>query len=110
LSWFFINASYVIGGEIAKVRQKPMFTDRGLPQFFYELVQYWVAFDLVKIFSKYGLTSTFNENLKERSSDLHCIVQLLSKTTQTKEDKECATQCIDALFNKYTTENCGHFG
>ena len=70
-----------------------MFTDRGLPQFFYELVQYWVAFNLVKIFSKYGLTPTFNENLKEWSSDLHCIVQLLSKTTQTKEDKERATQC-----------------
>jgi hypothetical protein len=34
----------------------------------------------------------------------------LSKTTQTKEDKECATQCIDTLFNKNTTENWGHFG
>ena len=87
-----------------------MFTDRGLPQFFYELVQYWVAFDLVKIFSKYGLTPTFNKNLKEWSSDLHCIVQLLSKTTQTKEDKERATQCIDTLFDKDTTENWGHFG
>jgi hypothetical protein len=42
-----------------------MFTDRGAPQFFYELVQYWVAFDLVKTFSKYGLMPTFNENLKE---------------------------------------------
>ncbi len=87
-----------------------MFTDRGLPQFFYELVQYWVTFDLVKIFSKYGLTPTFNENLKEWSSDLHCIVQLLSKTTQTKEDKERATQCIDTLFDKDTTENWGDFG
>jgi hypothetical protein len=87
-----------------------MFTDRGLPQFFYELVQYWVAFDLVKIFSKYGLTPTFNENLKEWSSDLHCIVQLLSKTTQKKEDKERAIQCIDTLFDKDTTENWGHFG
>ncbi len=74
-----------------------MFTDRGLPQLFYELVQYWLAFDLVKIFSKYGLRLTFNENLKELSSDLHCIVQLLSKTTQTKEDKKHA-------------ENWGHFG
>ena len=69
-----------------------------------------MAFDLVIIFSKYGLTPTFNENLKEWSSDLHCIVQLLSKTTQTKEDKERATQCIDTLFNKDTTENWGHFG
>jgi hypothetical protein len=86
-----------------------MFTDRGLSQFFCE-VQYWVAFDLVKIFSKYGLTLTFNENLKEWSSDLHCIFQLLSKTTQTKEDKEPATQCIDTLFNKDTTENWEHFG
>jgi hypothetical protein len=69
-----------------------------------------VAFDLAKIFSKYRLTPTFNENLKEWSSDLHCIVQLLSKTTQTKEDKERATQCIDTLFDKDTTENWGHFG
>ncbi len=81
-----------------------MFTDRGLPQFFYELVQYWVAFDLVKIFSKYGLMPLFNENLKEWLSDLHCIVQLLSKTTQTKEDKERATQWIDTLFDKDTTK------
>jgi hypothetical protein len=87
-----------------------MFTDWGAPQFFYELVQYWVAFNLVKIFSKYGLTPTFNENLKEWSSDLHCIVQLLSETTQTKEDKERATQCIDTLFDKDTTENWGYFG
>ncbi len=64
---------------------------------------------MVKIFGKYGLTPTFNENLKEWSSDLHCIVQLLSKTTQTKEDKEHATQCIDTLFDKDTTENWGHF-
>jgi hypothetical protein len=41
---------------------------------------------------------------------LHCIVQLLSKTTQTKEDKERATQCIDTLFDKDRTENWGHFG
>jgi hypothetical protein len=65
---------------------------------------------LVKFFSKYGLTSTFNENPKEWSSDLHCIVQLPSKTTQTKEDKEGATQCIDTLFDKDTTENWGHCG
>jgi hypothetical protein len=80
------------------------------PQFFYERMQYWVAFDLVKIFSKYGFTPTFSENLKEWSSDLHCIVQLLSKTTQTKEDEERATLCIDTLFDKDTTENWGHFG
>jgi hypothetical protein len=79
-------------------------------KFFYELVQYQVAFDMVKIFSKYGLMPTFNENLKEWSSDLHRIVQLLSKTTQTKEDIERATQSIDTLFDKDTTENWGHFG
>jgi hypothetical protein len=78
LLWYVINVSYVIREKIAKPNQKPMFTDRGAPQFFYELVQYWVAFDLVKTFSKYGLMLTFNENLKEWSSDLHCIVQLLS--------------------------------
>ncbi len=110
LSWFVINASYVLGGKIARPRKKPKFTDRGSPQFFYELVQYRVAFNLVNIFSKYGLMPTFNETLKEWSSDLHCIVQLLSKTTQTKEDKEHATQCIDTLFDKDTTENWGHFG
>jgi hypothetical protein len=69
-----------------------------------------VAFNLVKIFSKYGLLPTFNETLKQWSSDLHCIVQLLSKTTQTKEDKKHATQCIDTLFIKDRTENRGHFG
>jgi hypothetical protein len=69
-----------------------------------------MAFELVKIFCKYGLAPTFNENLKKWSSDLHCIVQLLSKTTQPKEDKERATQCIDTLFDKDTTENWGHFG
>jgi hypothetical protein len=63
LSWYVINASYVIGGEIAK--QKPTFTDRGVPQFFYDFVQYWVAFKLVKIFTKYGLMPAFNENLKD---------------------------------------------
>ncbi len=108
MSWYVINASYVIGEKIAK--QKPTFTDRGVPQFFYELVQYWVAFELVKIFTKYELTPTFNENLKDWSLDLHCIVQLLSKTTQTKEDKERATKCIDTLFNKDKTENWGHIG
>ncbi len=65
---------------------------------------------MVIIFSKYGLTPTFNENLKEWSSDLHCIVQLLSKTTQTKENKECAIQCIDTFFDNDTTDNWGHFG
>ncbi len=65
---------------------------------------------MVKIFSKYGLAPTFNENLKEWSSDLHCIAQLLSKTTQTKEYKEHAAQCIDTLFDKDATENWGHFG
>jgi hypothetical protein len=108
LLWYVINASYVIGGKIAK--QKPMFTDRGVPQIFYELVQYWVAFELVKIFTKYGLTLIFNKNLNDWSLDLHCIVQLLSKTTQTKEDKERAMKCIDILFDKDRTENWGHFG
>jgi hypothetical protein len=73
-------------------------------------VQYWVAFELVKIFTKYELTPTFNENLNKWSSDLHCIVQLLSETTQTKEDKEHATKCIETLFDKDRTENWGHFG
>jgi hypothetical protein len=96
------------GEKFAK--QKPTFTDTGVPQFFYELVQYWVAFKLVKINTKYGLMRTFNENLKDWSLNLHCIVQLLSKTTQTKEDKERATKCIDTLFDKDRTENWGHFG
>jgi hypothetical protein len=51
-----------------------------------------------------------NENLKDWSLHLHCIVQLLSKTTQTKEDNERAMKCIDTLFNKDGTENWGHFG
>ncbi len=108
MSWYVINASYVIGEKNSK--QKPTFTDRGVPQFFYELVQYCVAFELVKNFTKYGLGPTFNENLKDWSLDLHCIVQLLSKTTQTKEDKERATKYIDTLFDNNRTENWGHFG
>ncbi len=87
LLWFVINASYIIGGKIARPRKKPKFTDKGLPQFFYELVQYWVAFDLVIIFSKYGLMPTLNENLMEWSSDLHCIVQLLSKQLRQQKTK-----------------------
>ena len=43
ISWFHLNASYVLGNKIAKNRECP-FNDLGKPQFFYKVVQNWVAF------------------------------------------------------------------
>lgn len=62
LSWFVINVSYVIGEKLAKPRN--IVIDKGAPQFFYEIVQYWVTYDLVQIIAKYGLMPDFNDNLK----------------------------------------------
>ncbi len=81
LSWFVINVSYVIGEKLDKPRKKVDYADKGAPQFFYEIVQYWVAYDLVKIIVKYGLMPDFNNNLKIWSSDIYDIVSFLRKTT-----------------------------
>jgi hypothetical protein len=59
VSWLYLNASYVLGKKIAKPISKPSFADQGNPQFFYEIVQYWVASELVQVFHKYGLNPMF---------------------------------------------------
>ncbi len=79
LSWFVINVSYAIGEKLAKSRKKVDYADKGAPQFFYEIVQYWVAYDLVKIIVKYGLMPDFNDNLKIWSSVIYNIVSFLCK-------------------------------
>jgi hypothetical protein len=63
VSWLHLNASYVLGNKIAKPNKKPSFTNQGNQQFFYEVVQYWVAFKLVQVFHKYGLKPMFKNNL-----------------------------------------------
>ncbi len=52
VSWLHLNASYVLGNKIAKPISKPSFPNQGDPQFFYEVVQYWVAFKLIQVFHK----------------------------------------------------------
>ncbi len=86
VSWLHLNASYVLGNEIAKLNKKLPFTDWGNPKFFNEVVQYWVAFELVQIFHKNGLKPMFKDNLEKWSNNLYCIVQLLKKIPQTEEN------------------------
>jgi hypothetical protein len=59
VSWLHLNARYVLENKIAKPISKPSFADQGNPLFFYEVVQYWVAFELVQVFHKYGLNPMF---------------------------------------------------
>jgi hypothetical protein len=63
VSWLHLNASYVLGNKKAKPISKPSFTDQGNLQFFYEVVQYWVAFKLVQVFHKYGLNPMLKATL-----------------------------------------------
>ncbi len=95
--------------QISKTKQKLPLTDQGNPQFFYEDVQYWVAFKLVQAFHKYGLKPMFKNNLEKWSNDLHCIFQLLKKIPQTEENDKRAQECIDILFEPAKTEHCGSF-
>ena len=78
ISWFHLNASYVLGNKIAKNRDST-FNDLGKPQFFYEVVQYWVAFELVQVLQKFGLNPKFKTNIDKWSKDLHCVVQFFQK-------------------------------
>ncbi len=80
ISWFHLNASCVLGNKIAKNRDSS-FNDMGKPQFFYKVVQSWVAFELVKVLQKFGLNPTFKTNLDGWSKDMHCVVQFLKNTT-----------------------------
>ncbi len=76
----FIQTQRVLGNKIAKNRES-QFNDLGKPQFFYEVVQYWVAFELVQVLQKFGLNPEFKTNLNRWSNDMHCVVQYMKKNT-----------------------------
>ena len=80
-----------------------------MPIFFQEIVQYWVAFDLVKILHRYGLKPAFNESLREWSPELYSLVMFLGKKDTTTEMKDQADRCISTLFDITTTEHYGNF-
>ena len=109
VSWLHINASYVLGNKIAKLESNTSITDQGNPHFFYEVVQYWVAFELVQAFHKYGLNPKFKSNIDEWSKDLHCLVQFLKKIPQTKDEEKRAQECIEILFEPKKTEHYASF-
>jgi len=108
ISWFHLNASYVLGNKIAKNKDSS-FNDLGKPQFFYEIVQNWVAFELVQVLHKYGLKPVFKTNLDEWSTDIHCVVQYLKKIPQHEDEKKRAIECVDILFQPKKTEHYGSF-
>ena len=93
----------MLGNKIAKQEGKTPITDRGNPQFFYEIVQYWVAFELVQVFHKYGLNPKFKSNIKEWSKDLHCLVQFLKKEKHPNAEKKRAQDCVEILFDPKKT-------
>jgi len=109
ISWYHIDVSFIIGDKIARKKVKPIFPNRGQPGFFKEIVQHWVAFDLVQIFHRYGLKPTFNESLCEWSKDLYSLVVVLGKKKPTTEDKEQAERCLSTLFNVTITEHWASF-
>jgi hypothetical protein len=90
VSWLHSNASYALGNKIVKPISEPSFANQGNLQFFYEVVQYTVAFKLVQVFHKYGLNPMFKSNLDKWSKDLHCVVQFLKKIAQTKDEEKRA--------------------
>jgi len=61
----------VLGNKIAKQESNTSIAYRGNPQFFYEVVQYWVAFELVQVFHKYGLNPKFKAT--SRNGQKTCI-------------------------------------
>ena len=81
----------------------------GKPQFFYEVVQSWVAFEVVKVLQKFGLNPMFKTNLNKWSKDMHCVVQFMKKIQQQDDEKRRAKVCIDILFNMKKTEHYGSF-
>ena len=87
-----------MGNKIAKNRDC-QFNNLGKPQFVYEVVQYWVAFELVQVLQKFGLNPMFKTNLDRWSNDMHCVVQFMKKKTQLDLKKKQAQVCIDILFN-----------
>jgi hypothetical protein len=109
ISWYHIDVGFIIGDKIARKKVKLINPDRGQPGFFKEIVQHWVAFDLVQIFHRYGLKPTFNESLCELSQELYSLVMVLSKTETTTEVKEQAERCLSTLFDVTITEHLGSF-
>lgn len=110
LSWFVINISYVIGEKLAKPRQKFNYNDKGQPQFFYEIVQYWVTYDLVKIIAKYGLKPEFNDNLKSWSKDIYSVVYYLQTNNEKDNDGKRGKNCLDMLYDTSNTVHWTNFG
>jgi len=86
-----------------------MKSDRGVPKLFQEIVQYWVAFDLVKILHRFGLKTAFNESLHEWSPELYSLVMDLSRAETTTEMKDQAERCLFTLFDVTTAEHYGSF-
>jgi hypothetical protein len=109
ISWYHIDVGYIIGDKITRKKVKLINSDRGVPKFFQEIVQHWVAFDLVKILHRYGLKPAFNESLREWSQELYSPVMVLSKTETTTEVKEQAERCLSTLFDVIITEHYGSF-
>jgi len=107
ISWFHLNASYVLGNKIAKNRDC-QFNDLGKQQFFYEVVQSWVAFKLVQVLQKFGLNPKFKTNLDRWSIDMHCVVQFMKKIQQQDHEKKQAQVCIDILFNPKKQSTMDH--
>ncbi len=81
----------------------------GKPQFFYEVVQSWVAFELVQVLHKFGLNPKFKTNIDSWSKDMHCVVQFMKKIQQQDHEKKRAQVCVDILFHPKKTEHYGSF-
>jgi hypothetical protein len=91
-----------------KPNKKLPFTDLSNPQFFYEVVQYWVAFELVQVFHKYGLKPMFKENLEKWSNELHCIVQLLKKYHKQKKMTNILRTALTSFLNQQKQNTMDH--
>jgi hypothetical protein len=104
-----INTSYVLGNKIARLTSDPSIANQGNPQFFYEVFQYWVAFELVQVFHKYGLNPKFKSNIKEWSKDLHCLVQFLKKEKQPNAEEKRAQEYVEILFDPKKTKHYAPF-
>jgi hypothetical protein len=100
----------VIGEKLAKPRQKSKVVDKGAPQFFYEIVQYWVTYDLVKIIAKYGLKPEFNVNLETWSKDIYNVVCTLRANKTDDSDDKRGKFCLDILYDTNKTVHWTNFG
>ncbi len=83
---------------IAKNKESS-FSDLCKPQFFYEVVKYWVAFKLVQVLHKYGLNPLFKTNLNKWSKDLHCVVRFLKNIPQTDDEKKVPKNALTSFLN-----------